>query len=408
MDYIDRKYSPSSSDLVCEFLVEPAKGVDFRDACRQIAAESSVGTWTTVSTMTERISRMGAVVYDFDRARRTAMIAYPRELFEKGNLSQMLSSIAGNIFGMRAVSSLRLEDVRIPSSMARGFAGPLIGMDEIRKMTGIRKRPLSGTIFKPKVGLTPREMANLAYMIYSSGIDYSKDDENLGSMEFNRFEDRVMLMLGVIDRIKSEHGRQVIYAANITSPSDTMLKRAEFVRRHGGKCIMIDIMTAGWSSLQYIRKQNFRMILHGHRAGHAAFTRDPRHGISMLALAKFSRLAGISALHTGTVVGKMEGTSQDVVKIDGFLRSPWHGIRKVMPIASGGLHPGLVSRLVSLLGKDIIINFGGGLWGHPDGPEAGAKAIRQAIDASVLGISPKEYAKVNWELKAAINKWGCI
>lgn len=408
MDYFDRKYSPSSSDLICEYLVSPGKGISFEDACIQVAAESSVGTWTEVSTLTERIGKMRAIVFHADARKKTARIAYPCDLFERGNIPQILSSICGNVFGMRAVSSLRLLDVSIPVSVARWMPGPGIGMDDIRAMTGIRNRPISGTIFKPKVGLTPKEMAGLAFRIYSSGIDYSKDDENLGSMEFNRFEERVRRMLAVIDRIKSEQGRKVVYAPNITSSSDDMMRRADFVRSSGGKCIMIDIFTAGWSSVQNARKVIRGMIIHGHRAGHAAFTRSRTHGISMMAVAKFARLAGISALHTGTVVGKMEGSREDVVAIDRFLTSSWHGKKKTMPIASGGLHPGHVGRIVEILGKDIIINFGGGLWGHPSGPEAGAKAIRQSIDAACLGIPIREYAKVNWELKEAINKWGSI
>lgn len=408
MDYVDRKYCPKYSDLVCEYLIKPGRGVKFDDACGQVAAESSVGTWTEVSTLTRRIGKMRAIVFRADARKKTASIAYPVELFERGNIPQILSSICGNIFGMRAVESIRLLDVSIPNSIARWMPGPGIGMDEIRDMTGIRNRPVSGTIFKPKVGLTPREMECLAYRIYSSGIDYSKDDENLGSMEFNRFEERVMRMLAVLDRIKSEQGRKVVYAPNITSSSDEMARRADFVRSSGGKCIMIDIFTAGWSSVQQARKFGKGMIIHGHRAGHAAFTRIASHGISMMAMAKFARLAGISALHTGTVVGKMEGSREDVVAIDRFLRSSWHGKKKTMPIASGGLHPGHVGKIVDILGKDIIINFGGGLWGHPSGPDAGAKAIRQSIDAACLGIPAREYARVNWELKEAINKWGSI
>jgi ribulose-bisphosphate carboxylase large chain len=408
MDYIDRKYSPSRNDLICKYYIEPSKGICFEDACVQMAAESSVGTWTDVSTLTRRIGKMGAKVFSLDSRKKIAFIAYPSDLFEKGNLPQIFSGIAGNIFGMRAVNNLRLLDVTIPASMAKGFPGPVLGMDDLRIITKIKQRPLAGTIYKPKVGMNPREMAEMAYKIYSSGIDYSKDDENLGSMGFNRFEERVRKILSVIDKIKSEQGRIVIYAPNITAPADEMLKRAEFVKSQGGRCIMIDIFTAGWSGIQYIRKQNYQMIIHGHRAGHAAFTRNKRHGISMLVMAKFARLAGISALHTGTVVGKMEGTREEVVDIDSFLRSIWLGKKKVMPIASGGLHPGHVSKLVNILGNDIIINFGGGLWGHPSGPEAGAKAIRQSIDAAVMGISAREYAKVNWELGEAINKWGAI
>ena len=404
--YVDLYYTPTEEDLICEFYVEPEK-ISIKECSKHIAAESSTGTWTEVKTMKKRIEKISAKVFSIDKKKRIIKVAYPLELFEQANIPQILSSIAGNIFGMKIVRNLRLLDVSIPKKMLRGFKGPEVGLEDIRKITKIKERPIIGTIFKPKVGLTPKEMADLAYKIYSAGVDYTKDDENLGSMRFNKFEERVIKMLDVIDRIRREQGRNVIYAANITAPAETMLKRAEFVKKHGGKCIMIDIITSGWSSLQYIVECMIgsKMIIHAHRAGHASFTRNTKHGISMLVVAKFARLAGVSALHTGTVVGKMEASEQEVVKINNFLRSNINGIKKVMPIASGGLHPGLVPNVIKILGKDLIINFGGGLWGHPMGAEAGAIAIKQAIEAAMKGIPIKEYAKEKKELREALKRW---
>jgi ribulose-bisphosphate carboxylase large chain len=369
-----------------------------------VAVESSTGTWTDVRTKKPIVDKIHARVFEIKHNR--IRVAYPRELFESGNIPQLMSSVAGNIFGMKAIRRLRLEDMEFPLKIVKSYRGPELGLKEIRTLTRIRKRPIVGTIYKPKLGLNPKEQAELAYRVYSSGMDYSKDDENLGSMVFNRFRDRVVRILEVVDRIGHEQGRRVVYAANITAPVDEMLERAQFVKDHGGRCIMIDILTAGWSALEYITKQRFRMIVHGHRAMHAALTRNPRHGISMLVLAKLARLAGVSALHTGTVVGKMEGKKGDVVGIDRFLRGRWHGLKPVMPIASGGLHPGLVPELMETLGKDLIMTFGGGLWGHPEGPEAGARAIRQAVDSGMKGIAIKEYAKGHPELEKAIEEWG--
>jgi ribulose-bisphosphate carboxylase large chain len=169
---------------------------------------------------------------------------------------------------------------------------------------------------------------------------------------------------------------------------------------------MIDILTAGWSALEYITKQRLGMIVHGHRAMHAALTRNPRHGISMMVISKLARLSGVSALHTGTVFGKMEGQKEVVQKIDRYLRGKWYGLKPVMPIASGGLHPGLVQKVMDALGKDLIMTFGGGLWGHPDGPESGAKSIRQAVDAAMKQESVRQFAKSKPELARALKEWG--
>jgi ribulose-bisphosphate carboxylase large chain len=402
-EYLDLGYRPRD-DLICDFYLEPSPGHSIKQAAGAVAEESSTGTWTEVRAGKPMVERIHARVFELKHNR--IRVAYPRELFESGNIPQLMSSVAGNIFGMKAIRKLRLEDMEFPRKMVRSYKGPELGLREIRRLTRIRKRPIVGTIYKPKLGLKAREQAELAYRVYSAGMDYSKDDENLGSMVFNRFQERVVKVLDVVDRIKSEYGRRVIYAANITAPVDDMLRRAQFVRDHGGRCIMIDILTAGWSALEYITKQRLKLIVHGHRAMHAALTRNPRHGISMLVIAKLARLAGVSALHTGTVVGKMEGEKGDVLEIDRFLRERWHGLRPVMPIASGGLHPGLAPRVMEMLGSDLIMTFGGGLWGHPGGPEAGARAIRQAVDASMKGVTVREYAKEHPELARAIEEWG--
>jgi len=53
-----------------------------------------------------------------------------------------------------------------------------------------------------------------------------------------------------------------------------------------------------------------------------------------------------------------------------------------------------------------VLQAGGGIHGHPDGTEAGARAMRQAVDAFMEGVSAEEYAKDHYELKRALEKWG--
>ena len=60
------------------------------------------------------------------------------------------------------------------------------------------------------------------------------------------------------------------------------------------------------------------------------------------------------------------------------------------------------------MGVDLVIQVGGGVLGHPDGPYAGAKAVRQAIEAALKGIPLEEYAEQHKELKRALEKWGVV
>ena len=413
--YVDLKYKPKENNLICEFRIEPSKGISIKQVAENIAGESSTGTWVKLK-VSPRIRNLGAKVFSIKG--NYIKIAYPLDLFEPGNMSQILSSIAGNIFGMKVIKNLRLEDVEWPYELIKSFKGPLYGIKGIRELLKICDRPLCGTIIKPKLGLNEEEHAKVAYEAWSGGIDIVKDDENLSSLSFNKFEKRILETLKMRDNAEKETGERKMYMPNITAEVDTMLERANFIKQAGGEYAMIDIITVGWSALETLRNANedLKLVLHGHRAGHAAFTRG-KHGISMLVIADAARLIGIDQLHIGTIIGKMEGVKEEIltneeeiekkiIKEKGHrLAENWHNIKPVFAVCSGGLHPGSVPYLVKTLGNNIIIQAGGGIHGHKLGTRAGAKAMRQAIDATLNNISLKEYSKNHKELDIALNQW---
>jgi ribulose-bisphosphate carboxylase large chain len=402
VDFVDQSYKPKTTDVICDFYVEP-EGISLTEAAGGVAAESSVGTWTELTTIKPYVEKLAARVFSIKG--NSIRIAYPIELFEHGNMPNILSSIAGNIFGLRALKNLRLNDIHLPRELVRSFKGPKYGVTGIRRLLNVQDRPLVGTIIKPKLGLKTEDHAKVAYDAWAGGCDIVKDDENLSSQSFNPFDDRVVATLEMRDRAEEETGEKKVYMANITSETEEMLKRAQFVKDHGGRYLMIDILTCGFSALQTIREQDFGLVIHAHRAGHAAFTKNPKHGISMRVIAKTARIIGVDQLHVGTVVGKMSETREEVSENCEALRTELYGLKKVLPVASGGLHPGLVSSLMEFFGKDFVIQAGGGIHGHTEGTVSGAKAMRQAVDATMQGVSLKEYAATHKELRAALEIW---
>ncbi len=414
-EYLKLSYHPRD-DAICLFRVEPAQGLTLKQAAEHIALESSIGTWTQVPEKRYML-HLAAKIFHIDRENDLVKIAYPSELFERGNAPNILSSIAGNIFGMKCVKNLRLEDVSFPKSILKGFSGPYLGLEGIRKELDVLKRPFLGTIIKPKLGLKPEDHAKSAYDSWIGGCDFVKDDENLASQDFNKFETRLARTLEMKDQAESETGEKKAYLVNVTAETKEMIKRAELVKKMGGKFCMIDILTVGFSALQTLRQANLKLGIHGHRAMHAAFTRNKKHGISMLVIADFARLIGVDSLHIGTGIGKLEGNIKDIKEIEEEieknkvsetnlrLKQDWHGKKPVLAICSGGLHPGHVPYLIKHFGKDISIQMGGGIHGHPRGTKIGAIAARQAIDAALMCISLKEYAKEHAELREALRLW---
>ncbi len=418
MSYVDLGYEPGKEDLTCLFYVEPSEGLSLEDAAVHVTAESSIGTWTDVKTMKDEIrGRLQPHVFSMDESAKQVKIAYPLELFELGNVPQLLSSIAGNIYGMKALNNLRLLDFTLPETYVKSFKGPNFGIGGVRDILDVKERPLVGTIVKPKVGLNPREHAKVAYEAWVGGCDVVKDDENLTSQSFNPFDERVVETLEARNKAEQETGENKVYMANITAESAEMLRRLEYVKDHNGRYAMVDVVTLGFSALQTVRNQDIGLVLHAHRAMHAALTRNKKHGLSMLALAKLCRLVGMDQLHIGTAVGKMEGPAREVLSIkeeitadkvaEDVNRLPqnWQGMKPTFPVASGGLHPGLIDQLMELMGSDIIIQLGGGIHGHPRGTRSGASAARQAVDAVLEGQTLQEYADKHPELNQALDKW---
>lgn len=423
VDYVNLEYIPNEKDLIVMYYVEKALECEsLEKACEEIAKESSIGTWTEIATLSTEIANLlKPSTFYIDSKNKLIKIAYSEELFEAGNISQILSAIAGNIFGMRVLNNLRLIDVSFPRNILKEYKGPKFGINGVKKLLGIHDRPILGTIVKPKVGLNEIQHAAVCKEAWMGGLDVVKDDENLTSMVFNNFEKRISATLKERDKIEQETGEKKIYMPNITAKVSIMKDRADIVHNLGGEYVMVDILTVGFSALQEIRDylDDKNMVIHAHRAMHAAITRNEKHGITMLALAKLMRLIGMDQLHTGTIIGKMEGSKQEVIDanktitksvIEGnnltMLDQDWGEIKPILPVASGGLSPLHIPQLIKILGTNMIFQFGGGCHGHPDGTFAGARAIRQAVDAAMNGITLSEYATSHKELAKALLKWG--
>ncbi len=426
-EFVDKSYEPSSDELIAVFRVTPAEGVTIEEAAGRIAAESSVGTWTTLSVKPSLFDKLKAIAYkfiDLGDGSWLVYVAYPVELFEEGSIPNFVSSVLGNIFGMKALAGLRAEDVYFPRRYLETFPGPNRGIPGVREALGIHHRPILATVPKPKLGYTPEEYAQVAYEILVGGIDLVKDDENVASQPFIRFRDRLNAVMKVIDRVEKETGERKGYLVNVTAPCGEMEKRIKMVADTGNPFIMIDFLTAGWAALQRARElvEEYGLAIHGHRAFHAAFTRNPRHGVSMFLLAKLGRMAGLDHLHVGTPgVGKMDANAREVLEYAKVLRvdryeppegdhrrlpQEWWGKKPVFPVSSGGLHPGTLPIVIQRMGVDVLLQVGGGVIGHPDGPRAGAKAVREAVEATVKGIPLEEAARHSRELQRALEKWG--
>lgn len=385
-------------ELIAKYHVET--DLSIKKAAEAIAAEQSTGTWTEVrgsdNPLAARvISAEGTEVE----------IGFPEELFEPGNIPQYLSVVAGNLFGLEALKKVRLQDVIFPESLMHAHKGPRFGIEDARRILGVHNRPLVGTIVKPKVGLDPKGTAAIASAAVRGGLDLVKDDETLTDQSFCRLVPRLEAVMDSLDKVEKETGKKAFYAVNVTTGADQILERAEEAVDHGANMVMVDVLTAGYSALEVLSR-NVNVPVHVHRTMHGAFTRDKAHGISMLVISRLVRMTGGTNLHTGSYMGKMAGETRENDLSRDALREEWHGLKRVFPVASGGIYPAKVHGNLDGYGIDCIVQAGGGVHGHPDGTVAGARAMVQAVEAWQKKIPLQEYAKDHKELETALKYWG--
>jgi ribulose-bisphosphate carboxylase large chain len=407
MGYWEPDYVPKDTDIICLFRVTPQDGVDPVEASAAVAGESSTATWTVV--WTDRLTACDtyrAKCYRVDPVPGMpgsyfAYVAYDLDLFEPGSITNVAASVIGNVFGFKPLKALRLEDMRFPTAYVKTFDGPPTGIVVERERLDKFGRPLLGATVKPKLGLSGRNYGRVVYEALKGGLDFTKDDENINSQPFMHWRDRFLYCMEAVNRAQAATGEVKGTYLNVTAGTmEQMYERAEFAKQLGSVIVMIDLVI-GYTAIQSMSKWARRndMVLHLHRAGHSTYTRQKTHGVSFRVIAKWMRLAGVDHIHAGTVVGKLEGdpaTTRGYYDIcrEGFnpmqlehgifFDQNWASLRKVMPVASGGIHAGQMHQLLHLLGEDVVLQFGGGTIGHPLGIEAGAIANRVALEAMVL------------------------
>jgi ribulose-bisphosphate carboxylase large chain len=407
MGYWDPDYTIKESDVLCLFRLTPQPGVDPVEAAAAIAGESSTATWTVVWTdLLTACDVYRAKAYFVEEVPNRSdeffsFIAYECDLFEEGSIANLTASIIGNVFGFKAVKALRLEDMRMPYAYLKTFLGPASGVIVERERMDVFGRPLLGATVKPKLGLSGKNYGRVVYEGLAGGLDFLKDDENINSQPFMRWRERFLYVMEGINRAAAKCGAVKGSYLNVTAATmEEMYERANYAKEIGTIIVMIDLVI-GYTAIQSMAlwARSNDMISHLHRAGNSTYARQKNHGINFRVICKWMRMAGVDHIHAGTVVGKLEG---DPLMVKGFYNTlldckleinlpqglffqmDWAALRKCVPVASGGIHCGQMHQLLDYLGDDVVLQFGGGTIGHPDGIQAGATANRVALEYMVL------------------------
>ncbi|NLA04375.1 MAG: ribulose 1,5-bisphosphate carboxylase, partial [Firmicutes bacterium] len=207
--------------------------------------------------------------------------------------------------------------------------------------------------------------------------------------------------------VYEEKGERTIYLVNVTDDIPQVFENAKRAVELGCNGIMVNFVATGLPVLRALAEDpEINVPILGHMDVAGAMHMSPHFGISShIMLGKLARLAGADIVVHPAPYGKATVLPEKFTKVAQSLVFPMYNLKPTFPMPSGGITQPNLPELVKDLGPDIVIGSGGGIHAHPQGPTAGARAFRQAIDAVMAGVSLEEAAKEHEELKVSLSAW---
>ncbi|SHI29114.1 3-oxo-isoapionate-4-phosphate decarboxylase OiaX [Wenxinia saemankumensis] len=391
----------------------------------KIASDQSTGTFTELPGETDAVRRRCAArVLDVvplapsetpslpdDRPgpynRADARIAYPLEAIGT-DIAALMTIAIGGVYAVRGVSGVRVMDIDLPPAWAV-HPGPQFGIDGSRRLMGAPEGILLGSIIKPSLGLLPEETAEMVRILCEAGVDFIKDDEKLMSPGYSPLAERIATVMPVIDAHEQKTGKRVMYAWGISAADpDEMMRNHDRVVAAGGSAAVVNINSIGPGGMSFLRRRS-QLCLHAHRNGWDMMTRNPGFGMEFRAYQKIWRLLGVDQFQINGIRAKYWEPDESFVRSFEACRTPiFDPADRPLPVVCSGQWGGQAVETYDRTGRttDLMYLAGGGIHGHPMGPAAGVRAIRQTWDAAVAGETLEDHARDRPELRASLDTFG--
>jgi 2,3-diketo-5-methylthiopentyl-1-phosphate enolase len=404
--------------LIGTYLASFPASVPIPSLAPALAIEQSTGTWVCVpgETTEVRCRHVAKVIgvyevpdFEFtvpsgvETRNYVIQIAFPQVNIGP-QIPMLLTTVVGNI---SMGGQIKVLDIRFPKGFVDRFQGPKFGIWGVREILGVYERPLLNNMIKPCTGYTPEVGVELFRAAAMGGCDIIKDDELLANASFNTVQKRVTLYMEAERQTYEETGEHTLYTVNVTDEIPQVFENARRAVELGCNAIMVNYVATGFPILRALAEDpDIDVPILGHMDVAGAYYMSPYHGISShLVLGKLPRLAGADIVVFPAPYGKAPVIKDRFINVARNLAFPFYDVKPTFPMASGGITPSMVPKAIKDLGCDIVIGSGGGIHAHPDGPVAGGKAFRQAIDATMQGIPLKEAAQEHPELAASLTAW---
>jgi 2,3-diketo-5-methylthiopentyl-1-phosphate enolase len=376
-------------------------GVDAAKQAKIIALGQTVGTWDASFAHRESsfLAHSAEVVDVQTNTLDGSALTTVR--FPVVNVEGDIASLLTMIFGKYSMAGpAKVTTIRLPEGYGQH---PKFGITGVRSLLNTPTRPLVMAIYKPALGLSAADHAQILRQVAGAGLDIIKDDEILGNLASAPTLERLKACLPVIEEAQQRQGRSLLYAVNLTGRADRLLAQAKQLVAAGANALLLNVLSYGFSVLEALAADpEISVPIFAHPALAGAWCGAPDCGFSYSALlGTLFSYAGADAVLYPAHYGSLPFEAAEEFRIRDALRS-----RNVFPVPSAGIHPGVVPRAIADYGQDVILNAGTGIMDHPDGPADGVRAFFEALEQVQAGRSFEMTQIAEGPLRRALEKWG--
>jgi ribulose-bisphosphate carboxylase large chain len=266
---------------------------------------------------------------------------------------------AGQLMNMLFGNSSLLDDVvvvevQVPASLIARFGGPCLGIEGIRRETGVTGRALACTALKP-IGSTVSDLARMTRVFCEAGLDVIKDDHGWAADARASFRERVIACQREIDAACRGRSTRTLYAPVLSGSLDDLRDQMIFAEAHGIRMVLVAPMIVGVSNFNSLRREfpSMGFLAHPALAGNQI--------APTALLGTLFRLFGADAVIFPNHGGRFSYTREVCHSLAERLRAPLPGLKPALPVPAGGMSVERVPELVGNYGHDAMLLIGSSL-----------------------------------------------
>jgi S-methyl-5-thioribulose 1-phosphate isomerase len=294
-------------------------------------------------------------------------------------LTQLINVIFGNI---SIKPGIRLHKLELPDTLLRHFKGPRFGRQYLREIVGAEQRALLCTALKP-MGLSAKQLADLAYQFALGGVDFIKDDHGLANQPFARFRERVERCSEAVAKANAQTGLRCQYVPSLSSRSESIIDDARFAKQQNAGGLLVAPGLVGFDLMRQIADDDtIALPIFSHPSFIGSYAVSPDSGISHYVLfGQLMRLAGADVTIYPNYGGRFSFSKKDCLSILHASEVAMSHIKVIFPAPAGGMHPDRVPEMLNFYGNDLMFLIGGAL--HKTGPELveNCRKFREEVEA---------------------------